>query len=228
LFDDTVTVLNDRLYCGRALDNRLGGYIIAEVARRTRQILPGLPYSFCAVNTVQEEVGLRGAQMMAHRLRPSVAIAVDVVNDTNTPRVLKHEQGDVAIGRGPVLPTAPSVNPLLLQKLIAVAGDHDIEFQRTAMGHTTGTDADAFAYSGAGIATVLLCVPIKYMHTTVETAHKDDIAATIELLYHFLLALDLDELESEGLFGSAYSVPQPPERSMAEERASFQRDGHHP
>jgi putative aminopeptidase FrvX len=206
LFDDTVTVLNDRLYSGRALDNRVGGYIIAEVARKIRQTNPDLLYSFCAVNAVQEEVGLRGAEMMAERLRPDVAIVVDVMNDTNIPRDDKTVKGDVAVGRGPILPTAPSIHPLLLEKLIGIANKRQIAFQRTAMSRSTGTDADAFAWSGSGVPTVLACVPIKYMHTTVEAAHKADIAATIDLLYHFILSLNFEELETAGLFGSSYSV----------------------
>jgi putative aminopeptidase FrvX len=204
LFEDTVTVLNDRLYCGRALDNRIGGYIIAEVARRIRHTRRELPYSLCVVNAVQEEVGLRGAEMMANRVRPDVAIVVDVVNDTNTPRVLKHQQGDIAVGRGPVIPIAPSIHPELFEKLTAIARDRGIPFQRVAMSRSTGTDADAFAYCGAGVPTVLACVPIKYMHTTVEAADKADIAATIDLFYHFILSLDFDELERERLFGASY------------------------
>jgi putative aminopeptidase FrvX len=149
---------------------------------------------------------LRGAKMIAERLRPDLAIVVDVMNDTNTPRDDKTAKGDIGIGRGPVLPTAPSIHPLLLKKLVRVADERRIAFQRTAMSRSTGTDADAFAWSGSGIPTVLACVPIKYMHTTVEAAHKADIAATIELLYHFILSLDFDELETGGLFGSSYSV----------------------
>jgi putative aminopeptidase FrvX len=204
LFDDTVTVLNDRLYCGRALDNRIGGYIVAEVARRIRQARRELPYSLCVVNAVQEEVGLRGAEMMANRLRPDIAIVVDVVNDTHTPRVLKHEKGDVAVGRGPAIPIAPSIHPDLCEKLTGIARDRGIPFQRVAMSRSTGTDADAFAYCGAGVPTVLACVPIKYMHTTVEAADKADIEATIDLFSHFILSLDFDEFERDRLFGASY------------------------
>jgi putative aminopeptidase FrvX len=207
LFDDTVTVLNDRLYCGRALDNRVGGYIIAEVARKLRQARRDLPYSFCAVNSVQEEVGLRGAEMMANRLRPNLAIVVDVMNDTNIPRDNKTSKGDIAVGRGPVVPTAPPIHPVLLEKFLAVAAAQRIDVQRLAMSGSTGTDADAFAYSGSGVPTLLACVPIKYMHTTVECAHKADLSATIDLLYHFIVTLDFDELERADVFGRSYPVP---------------------
>jgi putative aminopeptidase FrvX len=110
------------------------------------------------------------------------------------------------VGRGPVLVTAPAVHPLLLEKLSTTAAAHGIAFQRLAMSRSSGTDADAFAYSEAGIPTVLLCVPIKYMHTTVEAAHKADIAASVDLLCHFILGLNLEELEAEGVFGLTYSV----------------------
>ena len=229
LFEEAVTVLNNRLYSGRALDNRIGGYIIAEVARKIRQCGRDLPYAFCAVNAVQEEVGLRGAEMMAQRLRPDIAIVVDVMNDTNTPRNDKTAKGDVAVGRGPVLPTAPSIHPLLLEKLVRVADERQIAFQRIAMSRSTGTDADAFAWSGSGIPTVLACVPIKYMHTTVESADKADVATTIDLLYHFILSLNFDELETNGLFGSAYSVGTSDRRgadSLSQSnRELFQSDG---
>src|SRR5947209_10074393 len=206
LFDDDVTILNDRLYTGRALDNRVGGYIVAEVARKIRQARPHLPYSFWTVNAVQEEVGLRGAEMMAYRLRPNIAIVVDVMNDTNIPRDDKTVKGDIAVGRGPVLPIAPSVHPMLLEKLMATARDHELPFQRIAMSRSTGTDADAFAYCGSGIPTVLACVPIRYMHTTVESADKSDLATTIELLCHFILSLNFEELTTDGLFGNSYPV----------------------
>jgi putative aminopeptidase FrvX len=230
LFDEALTVLNDRLYTGRALDNRIGGYIIAEVARKIRQAGHGLPYSLCAINAVQEEVGLRGAEMMAERLRPDLAIVVDVMNDTNTPRDDKTAKGDVAVGRGPVLPIAPSIHPLLLEKLVGVANERRIGFQRIAMSRSTGTDADAFAWSGSGIPTVLACVPIKYMHTTVEAADKADVAATIELLYHFILSLNFEELETAGLFGSSYSVGTSDRRAAhgfaQSDRELLQTDGH--
>jgi putative aminopeptidase FrvX len=215
LFDDAMTVLNDRLYAGRALDNRIGGYIIAEVARKIRTGGQRLPFSLAVINAVQEEVGLRGAEMMAKRLRPDLAIVVDVTNDTSVPRVDKTEKGDLRVGKGPVLVTAPAIHPLLLEKLAEIAGSQHIEFQRLAMARSTGTDADAFAYSGSGIPTVLICIPIKYMHTTAEAAAKADVAAAIELIYHFILALNFEELETEGLFGSSYSV------------APAMHDGHH-
>jgi putative aminopeptidase FrvX len=210
LFDEATTLLNNRLYAGKALDNRVGGFIVAQVARQIREADSSLPFSLAAVNAVQEEVGLRGAEMMADRLRPKLAIVVDVTNDTNAPRMDKTKNGDIGVGLGPVLVTAPSVHPLLLQRLAATGRARGIPFQRVAMSRSTGTDADAFAYAGAGIPTVLLCVPIKYMHTTVEAAHKEDIAAAVELLYYFIRSLDLAELEADGLFGSSYSTETRP------------------
>jgi putative aminopeptidase FrvX len=118
----------------------------------------------------------------------------------------KQEKGDIGVGLGPVLVTAPSIHPLLLKRLVATARTHGIPFQRLAMSRSTGTDADAFAYAGAGIPTALMCVPLKYMHTTVEAANRQDIAASVELLYHFIQSLDLAELEADGLFGSSYSA----------------------
>lgn len=207
LFDERMTILNDRLYTGRALDNRIGGFIVAEVARRVRTAEQRPAFTLSTLNCVQEEVGLRGAQMMAHRLTPDLAIVVDVVNDTNTPRNSKTQMGDIAVGRGPVLVTAPPIHRSLLDKLAATACDHGITFQRMAMSRSTGTDADAFAYSGSGIPTALVCIPLKYMHTTVESVDKRDVAAAIELLFHFIVSLDLHEFESHGMFGSNRIAP---------------------
>jgi putative aminopeptidase FrvX len=188
-YPDTFEVLNNRFYSGRALDNRIGGFCIAEVARLIRENKIDLPYSLYIVNSVQEEVGLRGAQMIAETIRPHVAIVTDVTHDTHTPLMSSKVQGDVRCGRGPSLTYAPSVHNNLLNLVIDTAEAQKIPFQRQASSRTTGTDTDSFAYACGGIPSVLISLPLRYMHTTVEMAHKEDVSNVIRLIYETLLQI---------------------------------------
>jgi putative aminopeptidase FrvX len=127
--------------------------------------------------------------MIAATIKPNVAIITDVTHDTTSPMYKKQEQGDIRCGSGPVLTYGPAVQNNLLQHLIQTATDQDIPFQRAAASRVTGTDTDAFAYSSGGIASALISLPLKYMHTTVETVHKQDVDSVIELIYQSLLTL---------------------------------------
>lgn len=189
-FADEFTVLNDRYYCGRAIDNRIGGYMLAELARRMHEAEERPPFTLYLVNTVQEEVGLRGAQMIANRLKPDVAIITDVTHDTTTPMMDKIEQGDIRGGKGPVFTVGPSVHNKLRKFIVDLCEENDISYQHDAASRSTGTDTDAFAYSGTGIPSALISIPLKYMHTTVEMCHKDDVEATIELLRKLVMKLE--------------------------------------
>ena len=191
-FDDEFTTLNDRYYVGRALDNRMGGFMIAEVARLLKDNAKTLPYGLYIVNAVQEEVGLRGAQMIAERIQPHVAIVTDVTHDTHTPMIDKVQRGDVKTGRGPTITTAPAVHNKLKNLLIQTAKDKEIPFQYEASSRYTGTDTDAFAYSNMGVPSALISLPLKYMHTTVEMCHKEDVSHTIELIYESLQSIPKD------------------------------------
>ncbi len=183
-------VLNDRYYVGRGLTNRMGGFCIAEVARMLRQNKVKLPFTLYVVNSVQEEVGLRGAEMIAATIKPHVAIVTDVTHDTNTPLINKKKEGDVKAGRGPSLTYAPAVHHKLLELIIQTAEENNIPFQREAASRATGTDTDAFAYSNGGVPSALISLPLRYMHTTVEMAHKEDVSNVIRLIYHTLLKLE--------------------------------------
>ena len=188
-FEDEFFMLNDRFYVGRALDNRIGGFMIAEVARRLKENNIKLPYSLFVVNAVQEEIGLRGAEMIAHRIKPDVAIITDVTHDAQAPMYDKKRDGDIACAKGPVLTFGPAVQNNLLNMLFDVASKKEISVQRAAVSRSTGTDTDAFAYSNAGVASALISLPLKYMHTTVESVHKEDVENVIRLMYEFLVQL---------------------------------------
>ena len=185
-FDEEFHKINGKFYVGKALDNKLGGFCIAEVARLVKKNKLKLPYSLYIVNAVQEEIGLRGAEMIASRIKPDVAIVTDVTHDTSSPLMKVKEQGDLKCGLGPVLTYAPAVHNKLLQLIIDAAEKTKIPFQRSASSRTTGTDTDAFAYSNQGVASALISLPLKYMHTTVEMAHQKDIENVTNLIYESL------------------------------------------
>jgi putative aminopeptidase FrvX len=158
---------------GRALDNRMGGFMIAEVARLLKENKVKLPFGLYVTNSVQEEVGLRGAEMIVERIKPDLAIVTDVTHDTQTPLMNKIQSGDVACGKGPVLSYGPAVHNTLLKHIVTTAEKEKIAFQRAAaVSRATGTDTDAFAYGAAGVPSALISLPLRYMHTTVESVHK--------------------------------------------------------
>ncbi len=192
-YEDEFMVLNDRYYVGRALDNRAGGFMIAEVARLLHETKRKLPFGLYIVNSVQEEIGLRGAEMIAHHIKPNVAIVTDVTHDTGTPMINKITQGDLACGKGPVVSYAPAVQNNLNRLIIKSAEDNRIPFQRQASSRSTGTDTDAFAYSNSGVPSALISLPLRYMHTTVEMIHKDDVDNVVRLIYHSLLNIKKDQ-----------------------------------
>lgn len=192
-FEDDFMVLNDRYYVGRGLDNRMGGFMIAEVARLLKKNKNKLPFTLYVVNSVQEEIGLRGAEMISRTLEPDVAIVTDVCHDTQTPMINKVEQGDFHSGKGPVLTYGPAVQNNLLRKIVSVAEKNKVDFQRAAASRSTGTDTDAFAYSGKGVASALISLPLRYMHTTVEMTRKEDVESVIKLIYETILDISPGE-----------------------------------
>lgn len=188
-YQDGFDELANGNYVGRAFDNRIGGFMIAEVARLLKENRKKLPYGLYVVNAVQEEIGLRGAEMIARRIKPDIAIVTDVTHDTTTPMINKNIEGDVLCGKGPSLSYAPAVHNKLLGIVEKIAGDKNIPVQWRALSRSTGTDTDSFAYSNDGCPSVLISIPLRYMHTTVEMLHKDDIDNTIRLMYETLLTL---------------------------------------
>jgi len=183
-YEDELMDLHNRSDTGRALDNRIGGFMIAEVARLLKEKKDKLPFGLYIVNSVQEEVGLNGAQMISRKINPDVAIVTDVCHCTQSPMMNKITSGDISAGKGPVLSYAPAVQNNLLKLIIDSAKKNKIEFQRQAASRATGTDTDAFAYSTDGIASALISLPLRYMHTTVESVHKQDVEQVIKLIYH--------------------------------------------
>ena len=192
-YPDEFMILNDNKFVCRAIDNRMGGFMIAEVARLLHENKIKLPFGLYITNSVQEEVGLRGAEMITKTIKPNVAIVTDVCHDSTTPMIEKKIEGDTKIGKGPVVTYAPAVQNNLRELILETAMAKEIPFQRLASSRVTGTDTDAFAYSNGGVASALISLPLRYMHTTVEMVHRDDVENVIKLIYETLLKLENEE-----------------------------------
>jgi putative aminopeptidase FrvX len=189
-YQDQFFVLNDRYYGGRALDNRAGGFMIAKVAHMLKASKKKLPFGLYIVNAVQEEVGLNGAAMVVESIQPDCCIITDVAHDTTTPMIDKITEGDFKCGKGPILTIGPAVHNKLLGLIRSTADKNKIPYQMDAASRSTGTDTDAFAYANGGIPSALISLPLRYMHTTVEMVHKEDLENVIKLIYDTLLVLD--------------------------------------
>ncbi len=193
---------------GRAFDNRIGGFMIAEVARLLKENKKKLPFGLYIVNAVQEEIGLRGAEMIARRIKPDVAIVTDVTHDSTTPMINKMIEGDCSCGAGPVLTYGPAVHNKLLDLVQEVAEKSKIPVQLRSASRSTGTDTESFAYANDGCPSVLISIPLRYMHTTVEMLHKRDVEHTTQLIYQSLLALSPDTNLSY------FDLPKPAKKSV--------------
>lgn len=189
-YPDEFMILNNNKFVCRALDNRMGGFMIAEVARLLHDNKKNLPFGLYLTNSVQEEIGLRGAQMITHTIKPNLAIITDVCHDTTTPMIEKKKEGEIKCGDGPVITYAPSVQNNVRELVLETAIKHKIPFQRLASSSSTGTDTDAFAYSNGGVPSALISLALRYMHTTVEMVDKRDVENVIELIYNTLLEID--------------------------------------
>lgn len=193
IFDDKFSKIGN-YYTGRSLDNRIGGYIILEVAKRLKENNVKLPFDLYVVNSVQEEVGLYGAKMIAQTLKPDMAIIHDVCHNTNTPRYDKSKDGDVKGGNGPVLEYTAQNHRKIVSKIREIADSNEIPYQLSIGSY--GNDTMGFFLANGGTPTTIIATPLKYMHTTVEQAHVDDVENAIKLFYNYLINIDVDFINS--------------------------------
>jgi endoglucanase len=170
-----------------AMDDKCGLWVCIEAARRTTT--KKLNCALYAVSTVQEEIGLRGAQTSAYGIDPHVGIAVDVTHATDCPTVDKKQEGDVALGKGPVIYRGPNMNPAVVERLIEAAKAGEIPYQLAASGRATPTDANTIQITRAGVAAALVSIPNRYMHSAVEMISLDDIDRAADLLAAFAINL---------------------------------------
>jgi endoglucanase len=173
------------------MDNRAGLWVVIEALRRASK--EPLRCAVYAASTVQEEIGLRGVQTSAHSIDPHVGIVVDVTHATDCPKIDKRQQGEVALGKGPVIFRGPNMNPVVTRRLVEICRQHEWPCQLSAIGRATPNDANMLQVCRAGVATGLVSIPNRYMHSAVETISLDDIDRAADLLATFASQLSPSE-----------------------------------
>lgn len=181
----------DRL-TSRAFDDKMGAFIVAEVFKRVQES-GGAAAELYAVSTVQEEIGLRGAATSSYGVNPDIGIVVEVTHATDYPGVEKIGIGSVEVGKGPVLARGANINPVLFELLVQTAKEEKIPIQVIGVPRATGTDANVMQLSRGGVATALLGIPLRYMHTPVEVLAMSDLENAIKLLTVFVLRLKKEQ-----------------------------------
>lgn len=185
--------LSDDVLSGRGLDNRIGGYVIARVMKQLSDRRDELDVNVMALNSVQEEVGGYGARMMSYRLEPDMAFVTDVTHATDTPGINQKEHGRVQLRKGPSVQHGGANHPDFVAFIEEVCGKKDIAIQHEATSVRTGTDTDSIFYQKSGIPSALVSLPLRYMHSPVETASKRDVESLINLMTETVLALRPDQ-----------------------------------
>ncbi|MBT4484461.1 MAG: M42 family peptidase, partial [Candidatus Latescibacteria bacterium] len=183
--------LRNGLASARGFDDRIGSFIVSEVLRNLSG-LKELKASVYGVSTVQEEIGLRGAATSAFGIDPQVGIATDVTHATDYPGVNKKQVGDIKLGGGAVIARGPNINPRVFELLEDTAKKKGVAYQVEGIPRGTGTDANAIQLTRAGVATGLISIPLRYMHTPVETLNIRDVQQIIKLMTGFAEALTPD------------------------------------
>jgi endoglucanase len=178
---------------GPGMDNKTGMWTVIESVRRASQASDQLRCRVHGVATVQEEIGLRGAKTAAGSIDPSVAIAVDVTHASDCPTIDKNQRGDVRLGKGPVIFRGPNINAAVAARLIELAHSHSIPYQLAALGRAAPNDSNVLQIHGGGVATGLVAVPNRYMHSAVEVTSLDDLEQIAELLTLFARHLSPDD-----------------------------------
>ena len=188
--------LNDEILTGRALDNRIGGYIIAEAFKELSKKRKELKVNVIALNSIQEEVGGFGARMMSYRFMPDVALVTDVTHATDTPGIDQKEHGTVLLGKGPTLQHGGANHPKVVDFLEGVCEKAGIEVQHEATSVRTGTDTDSIFFQKTGIPSALISLPLRYMHSPVEICSMKDVKKLIKMMVEAVLSLDSKQIFS--------------------------------
>jgi putative aminopeptidase FrvX len=190
---DEFDLLRNDLAVARAFDNRIGTFSVAEALRLLKESNGKLQPEVCAVSNVQEEVGLLGARQIAYSLKPDIALVVDVTHATDYPNVSKPQHGDTKIGKGPTITHGGCNHPEVVARIEAVAKAKKIPLQHEAMSSSSGTDTDAIFWTRGGIASALISLPNRYMHSPVEVVSLKDLELIPQLLAAFALSLKKGE-----------------------------------
>lgn len=192
-YTDDFDYLSEEILTGRALDNRIGGFMIAQVLKQLNKRREDLAVNVVALNSVQEEVGGYGARMMSYRLDPDLAIVTDVTHATDSPGINVKEHGEVKLGKGPSIQHGGANHPKIVEFIEDVSKKHDISVQHEATSVRTGTDTDSIFYQKTGIPSALISLPLRYMHSPVETVSMKDVKTLISLMTESILSLEPDQ-----------------------------------
>lgn len=186
VYADTVEEFGKDRIVGRALDNRVGGFILTQVLAQLSQRRDSLRSTVIAVNAVQEEIGGHGAKMATHRLQPDLAVVLDVTHATDTPGIEHAIHGEVKLGGGPSITHGTCNHPRVIDRLLEVAARREIPIQHESSSRYSGTDTDVIFSVREGIPAALVSLPLRYMHSVVEVAHLRDVEKVIDLLTGFV------------------------------------------
>jgi putative aminopeptidase FrvX len=186
IYADTAEELVPGRIIGRAIDNRIGGFILSQVLANLTSDNSRPAATLFAVNTVQEEIGGSGMKMISYRLEPSVAIVLDVTHATDSPGIDRNKNGSIKLGNGPTVTHGTSNHPEVVKRLVKGANHLEIPIQHEASSFTTGTDTDHVYAMRGGVPSALLSLPMRYMHSTVEMVDLNDVERCILLLTHFV------------------------------------------
>ncbi len=181
-FSSELTRLQGGRVTARGFDDKAGSFIVAEVLRNIAARSEKLRSDLYGVSSVQEEIGLRGGTTSCYNVRPDVGICVEVDFATDQPDVERKHNGDVALGKGPILPRGANINPALFDLLASTAESEGIPVQFTGIARATGTDANVMQISRGGVATALVKIPLRYMHTPVEVLDLSDLENAVKLI----------------------------------------------
>ncbi len=185
--------LNDDILTARAIDNRIGGFIIAEALKRLSKQKGELKVNVMALNSIQEEVGGFGARMMSYRFMPDVALVTDVTHSTDTPGIDQKQHGTVVLGEGPTVQHGGANHPKVVEFIEQVCEKAGINIQHEATSVRTGTDTDSIFFQQTGIPSALISLPLRYMHSPVELCNLDDVENLIQIMVEAVLAMRPDQ-----------------------------------
>jgi putative aminopeptidase FrvX len=193
IYADTAEELVPGRIIGRAIDNRIGGFILSQVLANLKTEPPRPAATLFAVNAVQEEIGGSGMKMISYRLEPNVAIVLDVTHATDSPGIDRNKHGSIKLGHGPTVTHGTANHPEVLKRLITLAEELGIPIQHESSSRSTGTDTDHVYAMRGGIPSALLSVPLRYMHSTVELVDLSDVERCVVLLTHFVRSITSKE-----------------------------------
>ncbi len=189
-YDHEFELINGSIGAARAFDNKVGAYVVGETLIRLSRERKKFAAKVVSVATAQEEIGVRGATTSAYAVNPHLAIAVDVGHATDHPDCDNRRFGEVKLGGGPVLCRGANINPKVYERLVRAARKLRIPYQLEADPRPTGTDARALQLGRGGVATGLISVPLRYMHTPSEMVDLEDVERTVQLLVEFARGLE--------------------------------------